>query len=201
MNKIPSAQELTKLYVDNKLSLSGIAIKLNISIHKVRYWMSKYQIPKRSQSDAVYLKLNPYGEPFKIKNRLTRNEVKLKYLALGLYWGEGNKVSNYKNWVTNSDPGVIIQFQKYLKEICQAKDTKIHYYLQTFKDNDIYLAKEYWSKQLSIDPDRINTGKPIHSMGKGSYKRISSYGVMSINFSNIHLKSYIMGQLAKLGVK
>lgn len=201
MNKIPSALELTELYMEKKLSLSEVATKLEVSVHKVTYWMSKYQVPRRSQSEAVYIKLNPNGEPFKIKRRLTRNEAKLKYLALGLYWGEGNKASNRGLRITNTDPGVIKQFLKYLIGICQVKNDKIHFYLQTFKDNDIDLAKGYWSKQLNIDSNRINTAKPIPSMGNGSYKKLSVNGVMTMCFFNLHLKTYLMRELSKLGMK
>ncbi len=201
MNKIPSAQELTELYVNRKFSLSEIATKLDISVHKVLYWMNKYQLPRRKQREANYLKHNPNGDPFFIKKKLTRDEIKLKYLALGLYWGEGSKSSLAGIRITNSDPGVIKQFLKYMTQICRARDDKIHFYLQTFKDNNTTVAKNYWAEQLSIDPSRINTGKPIPSMGKGTYKNISVYGVMTLGFYNTHLQSHIMNDLRKLGLK
>lgn len=201
MNKIPSALELNNLYFEKKLSLSEIATKLNISVHKVLYWMDKYQIPRRKQKEANYLKHNPNGEPFLIKKKLNRVEVKLKYLALGLYWGEGGKTANHGVRITNSDPGVIKVFLEYLRKICRAKEDKIHFYLQTFKDNDIEIAKSYWAEQLKIDPKRINSGTPIPSMGKGTYKKISTNGVISLGFFNSHLQSYILNQLGKLGMK
>lgn len=201
MNSIPSAQELAKLYTEEKLSLSEIEAKTKFKIHKILYWMDKYGIKRRNRSEANYLKANPNGEPFLIKKKLSRDEVKLKYLALGLYWGEGGKTANHGVRITNSDPGVIRQFLMYLVKICQARDDKIHFYLQTFKDNDIEIAKAYWSKQLRIDPKRINSGTPILSMGKGTYKKISLYGVMSLGFFNSHLQLYILNELGKLGMK
>lgn len=200
MNNIPTARELTALYIDEKLSLSEMSSKTNIKTHKIRYWMDKYGIKRRQRSDANYIKANPYGEPYKIKTKLTRQEVKLKYLALGLYWGEGSKTTIHGVKVTNSDPGVIKQFQKYLHKVCQVRDDKIRFYLQTFKDNNIDKAKNYWAKQMLIDPSRINTCNPIKSMGDGTYKKISSNGVMTIAFYNIHLRSYIMNELGKLGL-
>ncbi len=53
--------------------------------------MDRYGIKKRNIADAVYAKSNPSGDPFKVKMILTKDEELLKYLALGLYWGEGNK--------------------------------------------------------------------------------------------------------------
>jgi len=201
MVRIPTELELRKLYLERKQSLSEISKTLGFKTHKIIYWMSKYGIARRRQSEANYIKANPDGEPFCIKRRLTRDEVKLKYLALGLYWGEGNKTTNYAIRVTNSDPGVIKQFMRYLKNICQVRENKLCFYLQTFKDNDLVVAREYWGEKLEILPEIIHTAKPIHSMGKGTYKKICKYGVMTIGFFNTHLKSYIMDELGKLGMK
>lgn len=191
---------LEELYIVQKQSLSETSKALGVSVHKVTYWMARYQIPRRSQSDSVYLKHNPNGEPFKIKATYSLEEEKLKHLALGIYWGEGNKINHRAVRVTNSDPGVIKQFKKFLIEICQVKIDKIGYYLQTFKDNDINKAKHYWADSLGISPEKIHTCKPVHSLGRGSYKKINEYGVMTIGFFNIHLKTWIMSQLGELGM-
>ena len=121
-------------------------------------------------------------------------------MALGLYWGEGGKTIKHNVTVVNSDVHLVHQFRKYLVEICRVKEEKIKYYLQTFKDNDIDKAKIFWANHLGIDPKRIHTGRPIPSMGKGNYKKVSSFGVMNISFFNIHLKKYLMNQLGKLGL-
>ena len=200
MARIPTENELRKLYINKKQSLSEISKILGYKTHKVVYWMGKYKISRRGRSEANYIKANPEGEPFKIRTRLTRSEGELKYLALGLYWGEGNKLKGYDVKVANTDFGVIKQFKKFLIDICQVNENKIKYYLQTFKDNDVVLAKDYWAKKLEIDPIFISSGKPTPSLGNGSYKKFSKYGVMSICFYNTHLKAYIMNELGKLGL-
>jgi hypothetical protein len=162
--------------------------------------MRKYKIVTRSISDAVYLYHNPEGEPFEIKTVLTLEEEKLRSLALGLFWGEGNKASSHAVRITNSDPGVIRQFHKFLIEICQVKVEKIGYYLQTFKDNDMNSAKRHWASCLSINPEKIHTCNPVHSLGKGTYRKINRFGVMTIAFSNTHLKTWILVELGKLGM-
>lgn len=191
---------LQKQYLSQKYSLAEIAKNLGVSVHKVRYWMEKHGIVTRCISDAVYLKHNPEGEPFEIKAKLTLGEEKLKSLALGLYWGEGNKVTAHAVRVTNSDPGVIKCFRDFLIQICQVRANKIGYYLQIFKDNDVEQAKQYWASSLKIDPGQILAGKPIHSLGKGTYRKTSEYGVMTVGFFNIHLKAWIMQQLGELGM-
>lgn len=55
---------LEKLYVRDGQSMQEIANILNCSVHKVAYWMNQHNINRRSISDAVYMKLNPDGDPF-----------------------------------------------------------------------------------------------------------------------------------------
>jgi hypothetical protein len=199
--KIPTEIELREMYLIKRMSLSEIAEISSFKTHKILYWMDKYGIGRRNRSEANYIKANPKGEPFKIKHGLTRNEVKLKYLALGLYWGEGSKMVRHATVVTNSDPMMIKTFYDYLIGLCGVKKEKIKLYLQTFKDNDVDTAKSYWAGELKINGPVIHTGKPIGSQGKGTYKKLNKHGVMQIAFFNTHFKSYLMNELRKLGMK
>ena len=100
------------------LSMQEIADKMGWSLHKVSYWMDKCNISRRSPSEATYLKRNPNGDPFKIKNKLNKNEILLKGLGLGLYWGEGDKSSNNTSVrVSNTDPSLIKKFKEFLVKI------------------------------------------------------------------------------------
>lgn len=89
--------------------MAEIASNLNCSVHKVVYWMDKYQIKRRSYSEAVYLKLNPNGDPFKIKQKLTSWDNFLLGLGIGIFLGEGNKVVHQSLRVANSDPYILIE--------------------------------------------------------------------------------------------
>jgi hypothetical protein len=85
-------KQLIRLY-RHGFSSKEIAEKLGFSENKINYWLKQFKIPKRSISEAIYLKHNPNGDPFQIKKNLTPEEIKLLGLGLGLYWGkEGKKV-------------------------------------------------------------------------------------------------------------
>lgn len=191
--------ELQQLYFVKKRSMHDIALNLHCSIHRVEYWLKKYNINRRNQSDANYAKYNPDGDPFQIKENLSLDEDKLFSLAIGLYWGEGGKTNHQSARLTNSDPAMIMIYYKFLTTICQIKPAKIHFHLQTFKDNNIMLAKKYWSKKLHIAPNLVNTSKPIPTQGKGNYKRICANGVMTVGVYNTHFRAWMMEQLKKLG--
>ncbi len=108
-NMAISKDQLMKLY-ETGSSMKQISMVLHCSIHKVEYWMGKYHVRRRNLSDAAYLQQNPFGDPFLIKPRRTKKDHMLYGLGLGLYWGEGNKVSKHSVRITNSDPKVIRMF-------------------------------------------------------------------------------------------
>lgn len=59
---------LEKLYLNEKLSMVEIATRLQVTDHAVVWWMSKHNIPRRHWSEASYVKHNPDGDPFKIRD-------------------------------------------------------------------------------------------------------------------------------------
>lgn len=194
-------EELVRLYSKRHLSLTEVSQKLQVSVHKVTYWMDSYNLKRRPRTVANYYKHNPEGDPFKIKTRLTTEEEKLKYLALGLFWGEGAKTDRHSTRITNTDPALIRKFNEFLLNICQVKPEKVYYWLQTFKDIKVNEAVKFWSKSLEIDSTRIKTCNPIPPQGKGTYRNINRNGVMSIIVGNMKLRKYIEVQLAKLGYR
>ena len=125
MNNLSLNKTTLKQLYGKGLSMSEIAQIQQCSVHKIVYWMNKYRIDRRSRSEALYRRLNPFGDPFQIKNNLTQKDLFLKGLGLGIYWGEGNKVSPYVISVTNTDPFMLQSFILFLKVICSVKSEKI----------------------------------------------------------------------------
>ncbi|MDZ7587320.1 MAG: hypothetical protein U0946_06185, partial [Patescibacteria group bacterium] len=56
----------------------------------------------------------------------------------------------------------------------------------------------YWSKKLTIKPKQLGKITQISSMGKGTYKKTSQYGVCTIYVNNIKLKKWLMAELDKI---
>lgn len=189
-----SKNQLIKLY-QNGASSTEIAKKLNVSPNKIDYWLRKFQVPKRSISEAIYLKHNPNGDPFSIKENLTPKEKQLLGLGLGIYWGEGNKTSKYNVGISNSDPELILKFIEFLIRICQINTNKLKFSLLAFNDIDPEKALKYWCRKLNISEDKFSKTTIIPPQGKGTYKKKSKYGVCMVAFNNIKLKKWIMSQL------
>ena len=191
-----SKNKLKTLYLSG-LSMMEISIKLKVSLHKVAYWMNKYNIPRRTINDALYQKYNPHGNPFKIK-KIKFNNSFLFGLGLGIYWGEGNKADKYSVRVGTSDFKMILLFRKFLTNICSVPKNKFHYSLMCFKDTSTNIVRNYWSKKLTIKPKQLGKITQISSMGKGTYKKTSQYGVCTIYVNNIKLKKWLMAELDKI---
>lgn len=193
-----NSKKLKELYINDKKSASCIAKIFNCSERKIDYWLKKYNIPKRTISEAVYIKCNPNGDPFDIKKNLTVNEQKLYGIGLGIFWGEGNKANKHTVKVGNSDPRLIGIFREFLIRICRIKEEKIQYRLLLFNDAIKKEAVKFWSDKLEILPSQIRSVTSLRPRGKGTYKNKSMTGVLTIEFSNIKLKKEIDKMIASL---
>ena len=188
---------LEKLYKSGK-SMAEMGNVLDCSQHKIAYWLSKHNIPRRNRSDANYLKYNPDGDPFKIKHNLNFNEMFLYGLGLGIYWGEGTKTSTHSLRVSNTDVGIIKTFRQFLLNICGLRQNKITYSIVSFNDIDPNVARRYWSKELGILPEKFGKITIIPKQGKGTYKKKSTFGVCTLQVSNIKLRKWMMDELEVL---
>ena len=183
-------EKIINLY-QKGLSMQEVADKMRWSAHKVSYWLEKCNIPRRSISNAVYLKWNPNGDPFKIKNNLNLKEERLKALGLGLFWGEGNKNNNHSVRLGNSDPRLIKSFREFLIKICGVKKNKLRYNLLLFNDANKEEAVNFWNRELGLGYSKIRSITSLKPRGKGTYKNKSMTGVLMIEFCNTKLKKEI----------
>jgi hypothetical protein len=192
-----SKTSLRKLYSDGK-SMLEIASILSCSVHRIVYWMDKYGLERRNLSQAQYVKANPGGDPFNIKTELNMDEIFLYGLGLGIYLGEGEKTTESKVRVANSNPMIIRIFIRFLLEICQLEKRKLLYQIICFNNSDPEKIKKYWANQLKISPEKFGKIVQIPRQGKGTYKNKSSNGVCILTVASIKLKPWIMSRLTEL---
>lgn len=198
MNKTPILREnLEKLYKSG-LSMFEIAAKLKCSTHKIVYWMNKYNLQRRNLSDALYVKLNPNGDPFEIKKIMNQDEKFLYGLGIGIYWGEGDRRSKNALRVANTDPKLIKVFTKFLLTICQLEKRKLIYNLICFNDSNPEEVRNYWAKELRISKEKFGKIVQIPSQGKGTYRKKSNHGVCIAIVCNMKLKTWIMDEINKI---
>jgi hypothetical protein len=183
-------------YLEEGLSMKQIASSELCSVHKVEYWLKKYEIPRRKISDAVYLKHNGLTDPFRIAELSSPELLKLYGIGIGIYWGEGNKKSKTAVRMGNTDVKLVKSFILFLHKVCGVTYSKMRYSLQLFSDVDETTALEYWQKQLNITRNQIMpTVNRIKSGKIGTYKIKNKYGVMTVYVFNRKLRDWLNDQL------
>jgi len=195
--KIITKEQLETLYFNDGASMQEIALKLNCSVNRVVYWMNKYQIKRRSISDAIYQKHNPNGDLFNIKSIRTLPDAQLLGMGLGLYWGEGNKANKHSVRLGNTDPELIKMFMQFLTKLFGIDKDKFRFSLQVFSDIDPRVALGYWVKRLSVSPSQFYKITVTISGSIGTYRQKSSYGVLTVYFHNKKLRDILVEMLPR----
>ena len=119
-----SVEQIRRLYGQGKSS-KEVGDILGWSWRQVISCMQRHGIPRRSRSEATYLKANPAGDPFHIKARLSVDEERLKALGLGLFWGEGFRRNPISVRLYNSDSELLRVFVNFLRIICGVQPDKL----------------------------------------------------------------------------
>lgn len=147
-NKMLKTEQLQELYYRRKLSMWDVAGALSVTPATVAYWMKKHCLKRRSISDSAYVKQNPNGDPFKVKEKLTKEEKELLLCGLMLYWAEGSRRNKHTIQIANLDYRLILLFIKFLKRICGVKEEKICLNIQLYRKFGKEKARSYWSRIL-----------------------------------------------------
>lgn len=184
--------KLEELYVVNGNSMKEIASKLDCSVNKIVYWMSKYDIKRRTISESIYLQANPSGDPFKIKQIASYSDAYLLGLGIGIFWGEGNKRNKHSVRLGNTDPDLIIVFIRFLTEICGIDSSKLRFGLQIFSDMNPQDALTFWSNRIGFEEDRFQRVVVTPARSIGTYREKTKHGVLTIYFHNYKLRDIIV---------
>jgi hypothetical protein len=206
-----SYNEITKLLGVPKSTLSGWFSGLQLSETAIKRLRAKvYEGSLRglikknklqtlvAQKNARMIRLTAADE---IKN-LSKKELLL--LGAGLYWGEGYKRTIIKNGKTktyhpvslsNSDPKLIAAFLKFLREICQIKEEKLHAGLRIYQHQNAEQLLQFWTKLTKIPKERFEKfyyGVSKSSLGKRPFN-ILPYGTLQIRVNSTNTYHKIMG--------
>jgi hypothetical protein len=181
---------LQDLYYSKRLSMFDLAGSLGVTPATVVYWMKKYDLGRRSNSESAYVKQNPMGDPFRIKNRLSKQARDLLIAALMLYWAEGSRKNKYVIQIANLDARLLALFIRFLRTICGVKENKICLTVQLYKEYDKEETRDYWAIELGIPQKYITVG--IHSDIRSKPEKLwSKYGIARIEVRNVKLKHWL----------
>lgn len=178
---------LWRLYLDEKLSARQIADRLGESEAKVVYWLDKYNIPKRSISEAIYNRINGETEPFRPKTGLTAEEEKLKAAGLTLWVTEGSLKTKHRVFSSNSNPSLISVFQNFLLRIAGVRKDKIQLRVLYYPNMDLTEKQVlmFWMRRTGLARNQIKIDRytAVHN-----FRAKSRYGTATVYVDNIKLR-------------
>ena len=171
-------------YVNKRKSASEVAVALGVSERSVRYFLVKYEIPRRSISDAIYIKNNPQGDPFKFTPPTTNEDWELYGMGMGLYWGEGTKANMYAVRLGNSDPDLTKVFIKFLIRFYKIDKKDLRFGIQIFSDMSVKKIESWWISRLDIKESQLYKTQITNTNKKGTYKNKQYAGVITLYYNN-----------------
>ncbi len=183
--------------------MKQISGKLGLSHSTVNHCLVKNNIKKRLISKAIeYCYITRFNKkPFDLKKHLSNEEKKLKIAGIMIYLGEGVKEGN-SVVLTSSDPKVIKIFLQFLRIICGVSEDRLKILLHTYPDHSEKELKNFWSKITDIPKNQFNKTHS-HEGKKGTYKKKSLYGTVSLRYNDTRLLKQILfwiDEYAKNGV-
>jgi hypothetical protein len=191
-------ENLEHYYINKKLSVFKISELFKCSQNKINYWLKHHNITKRSISEAIYVKANPKGDPFSIKDIVTIEQAMLYGIGLGLYWGEGTKSNKSSIRLGNTNPKLIKKFIEFLVTSYGIEKSKLRFGLQIFSEMDPIKALNFWKEELDIENPQFQKVIVTPSRGVGTYKHKIEHGVLTIYYNNKKLRNILCGALDNL---
>lgn len=144
-----------------------------------------------------------------------RKEIKsvskkeLWLIGTALYWAEGSKQKKYnvsqRTTFNNSDPRMILLFDRWLREICGREKEDLHYSIYIHRAADIDAAKKFWGNLLKTDMDRVYLKTHNPKSNKKNYDE-HYHGLLRIDVRkstdlNRKITGWILGMLENLTIK
>ncbi len=193
-------QKIVDFYVVSKLSETQIAEALQVNPSRIRWVLKKHKIQKRTISEAVrQIYITKFNKKeFVLNTKLTPEQEKLKIAGVMLYWGEGTK-KGHNVALANSDPFMVAVFVRFLREVCGIEKNRLHVTLHHYPDHTDAVLKKFWSETLDI-PLKQFYRSHLHFNTKGSYKKKSEYGTVSVQYSDVALLRVLNGWISEYSV-
>jgi len=184
-------------------SYREIANLADVSKNSVSRWCKNLKLPifvqrilekKNKQNREIFAKYNllKHERVQKENLKITKDylqeihkpsKYELKLIGAALYWGEGQRRHSriIRIDFSNSDPGMISLFLRFLREIMQIPEERIKPAAYLHKNINKEMAIKFWSKITKIPPKRFRT--TIQISRASQRKRPSN----SLPYGTLHL--------------
>lgn len=190
---------------------------LKVSKSTLAYWLKEYPLtePQREALKGnLAFRIEKYRHMMQQKreNKLLSyyNESQKQLLPLSkrelliagilLYWGEGSKTANGQLVIANTDPSLVRFALLWMTKALDIPRNKINILVHLYKDMDIEVSLNYWSKLLDIP--RIQFSKPYlkDSLRSSIDYKGYGHGTCNLRVFNTEIKERVMMGIKALAV-
>ena len=192
------------------LSYSQIKEELNVSKGTLSIWLRDYPLSRerinslRGNSEQ---RIERYRKT-RAKNREAKQSEVYRKMSLEintlsqrelfisgiiLYWAEGTKASKGTIIMTNTDPGMLKFFMKWL-DLMEVPRAKVKGYLHLYSDMDVALETKFWADSLSLPVSAFRKAyiKESGVMKRKNYKGRFGHGTCNIIVNDVKLYDRVM---------
>lgn len=204
-------------YRKQGMSIGDIATRLTVSKSTVSLWVrdtvldnkariklslknSSNEVTEKRRSSRLRTENDKKENAYKLAGRHINSISKqeLRFLALGIYWGEGGKVQKGSVRISNSDPEIILIIMKFFREHCLVEDGKFRALIHTHSKTQVESAEVYWSNLIKIPRKQFyKTYIQKNKVGVGKRKTLP-YGTLDVYIPDVKLFYEIIGQIKKI---
>lgn len=130
-------------------------------VHKQRLTEKRRLAQEKAQQACRNIRMNHEAEIIKVAQQEVGKINKREFWLIGsvLYWAEGSKqkpnLVSQKVSFNNSDPKMILLFDKWLKEFCERDAESILYSIYIHTTGDVNRAKKFWSELLKTPIEKV----------------------------------------------
>jgi lambda repressor-like predicted transcriptional regulator len=190
-------------------SYSQIKEKLGISKSTLSGWLQPYPLSEkriRELRDNSPQRIERYintmrkkrEEGFSIayeqakKDIGTLSERELFIAGFFLYWAEGGKTRRSTLAFTNTDPGMLKMYMRWLN-ILKVPKEKLKIKLHVYKDMNVDKEISFWCKELGVDKTKFHkTWVKKSKMTDLTYKNNFGHGTCNIILNDTSLTVYVL---------
>ena len=183
-------KKVKKLYYSDKLSVQGVANKLDVSIDAVFYCMRKNGLIRRKSNESNCINFERCAPSFRLRKINSEKLMVLKVIGIMLYWGEGYKAGKDMVDFANSDRDMIKLFLKFLRKVCGVDEKRLRVYSYFYANQDINKNIEFWSKVTKIDKKQFTKPYIRQDYKEGKIDKMP-YGLIHIRYSDKKLLNLI----------
>jgi hypothetical protein len=152
LRKVPVAKSTLSVWLRN----IGVAKE-----HKQRFTEKRKVAQQKAQQACRNIRINREATIIQSAQQEIGSINKREFWLIGsaLYWAEGSKQKpnrvSQKVSFNNSDPKMILLFDKWIKEFCERDTKSLIYSIYIHTTGDIERAKKFWSHLLKTPIEKV----------------------------------------------